>query len=76
MKFHKTIEIECEKTTCASKPGKFCRYVGGLSFGTIPVCLFFRDEIGGLTRLYENEPNGWLQRCPECIREFTAVPEV
>lgn len=70
MKFHKTIEIECGETTCASEPGKFCKYLARMSFGRIPVCTFFSNEIAGFTRLYEDEPNGWLRRCPQCLKEF------
>jgi len=72
MKFHKTIEIECGETTCASKPGKFCEYLGSEAFGRIPVCLFFRDDTG-CARLYEDKPYGWLKRCPQCINEFKRV---
>ena len=57
-----TIQFTHGTKTCASEPGVFCRWVGGTHFGTVAVCLLFGDK------LYDED--GWLQRCPQCIKEF------
>ena len=73
------ISIDCGETTCASEPGKFCAFVGSRRFGSIPVCMLFPDPNstyktpGGTTNLMTL--NGWLQRCPECLKA-TLAPEV
>lgn len=63
------IKIDAGATTCASDPGKHCRFLGTYRMGLQPVCLLFPsaqdshielwDENGGVT--------GWLQRHKECI---------
>jgi len=57
-----TITFEHGTKTCAVEPGKFCRWVGCTHFGTYPICTLFGSN------LYSDD--GWLQRCPECIKEF------
>ena len=37
MKYKIELEIECGEETCASEPGKFCRWFGSKSFGRKPV---------------------------------------
>jgi hypothetical protein len=63
----KNIEIECGETTCASEPGKFCRFVGTKCFGTEFRCLIFFDAAGNGQKLLEKD--GWLQRCAQCLQE-------
>jgi len=50
-----TINFEHGEKTCASDPGKFCRWEGTSGFGTRHVCM-----------LFDNHPlffeDGWLQR--------------
>ena len=58
------IIIECGEHTCASEPGKFCRFLGSMRFGTIPLCLLFPDRESSHTLLEEKD--GWLQRCDAC----------
>jgi len=69
------IEIECGKTTCASEPGAFCRFVGSRAFGTQPLCTLFPDtEDHPYTRLCEID--GWLQRCPVCLAALASVEQL
>jgi len=58
-----TIEIEFGETTCASAPGKFCRFVGAIRYGTLPICKLFAAELNA-------DQNGWLARCDDCRREL------
>jgi len=58
--------IEHGETTCAVEPGNFCMFVGTRSFGTRAVCMLFNEQ-----PLFEDYPNGWLQRCPQCLKIFT-----
>lgn len=60
-----TFPIDCGDTTCASKPGKFCRFYGSRNFGQVPVCTLFPAERGWFTDLPEKD--GWVQRCPACL---------
>lgn len=66
------IEIECGDLTCASEPGKFCRWADRRSFGRKPICTLFPDPTE--TRAYTElvYVDGWLQRCPQCLA--TAKP--
>lgn len=59
------ILIEHGEKTCASEPGKFCRFAGSKSFGTDPWCTLFN------TRLRDKD--GWLQRAPECLETAKEV---
>jgi hypothetical protein len=67
VKFVVENEIECGETTCASEPNKFCRFVFGRKFGTIPVCGIFRDKNGDDVLLKESVPGGRLLRCDQCL---------
>lgn len=58
-----TIQFTHGVKTCASEPGKFCRWEGTMNFGTQYVCMLFGDEL-------LNYKDGWLQRCQPCVREF------
>jgi hypothetical protein len=57
-----TLDINCGKDICASKPGSFCRFVVTRIDGSTPRCTLFDkslfDTKGGMM--------GWLQRCDEC----------
>jgi hypothetical protein len=61
--------IEHGETTCASEPGKFCRFLGATNFGTVPVCMLFGNQ-----KLDENE-EGWVKRCDDCLKEFAIEKE-
>jgi hypothetical protein len=54
------IQISCGKTTCASKPGEFCRFLilDVRDYGT---CSIFKSK------LLPNK-EGWIGRCQECIQ--------
>ena len=59
------IPIKCGETTCASAPGKFCRFLGGAKFGQVPVCRLFPSEAGSYTEL--DDSSGWALRCQACL---------
>lgn len=58
-----TIEVECGETTCASEPGKFCRFVGSKHFGTQPICMLYNEPIN-------DDLAGWLGRGEKCMAEL------
>ena len=60
-----SIQIECGETTCASEPGKFCKFFGTMRFGTIPLCRLFPSDNESFTTLKDED--GWIQRCPDCM---------
>ena len=62
------IKVECGLETCASEPGKFCSYMGSVKFGQVSVCRLFPSAEDSYTVLTEDEPGGWVQRCPECLK--------
>ena len=64
------ITIECGEFTCASEPGKFCKFVGTRRMGAEYVCRLFPSEDDSYLRLQtlDNKPNGWLARCSECLK--------
>lgn len=59
----RSIEFECGGTTCASEPGKFCRFLDMGRWGAHPHCTAFNHPLftdgDGLS--------GWLQRCEPCM---------
>ena len=58
------VYFECGDTTCASEPGKFCKFLL-TKWGEYFYCsLFDRHSI------YEDEALGWLLRCPPCMKEY------
>ena len=62
-----TITFECGETTCASEPGKFCRFLRLARIGTLPMCNLYEVELA--------EDDGyWLQRCPQCLAECKGEP--
>lgn len=65
MEAHLTFQIECGKTTCASSPGNFCRFLL-LGLGGSGRCHFFGN-------VYEDKPGGSLQRHPDCIKHSDPV---
>jgi hypothetical protein len=67
------LNIECGAKTCASEPGKFCRFLGAESFGTKPVCMLFPHEDQSFTPL--SSIGGWRQRCPECLQAERDAPD-
>lgn len=54
-------------TTCASEPGKFCRFAMARGFGTRPFCGLFD------VRLHDRD--GWLQRADACLKLYPATTE-
>ena len=70
MKMNKklAISITCGELTCASEPGKFCRFSGTRRFGTEFVCMLFPSE-DSFTHLVIK--NGWAQRCNACLASQT-----
>lgn len=61
------LTIECGTTTCASEPGKFCRFVQTTTFGQHYLCGAFRDASGSFVDLFDKD--GYLQRCKQCLEE-------
>jgi hypothetical protein len=63
MLHQKIDEIDCGETTCASKPGEFCKYFRTKKFGQKPFCLRYDDM--------QKDEGGWVQRLPACIADYT-----
>lgn len=61
---HLALAIECGETTCATEPGKFCRFFGAIRFGQEPVCMLFPSDEGAYTPL--DDSTGWSLRCKAC----------
>ena len=63
------LPIECGDKTCAAEPSKFCRFFGGVRFGTVPVCLAFpREGSDGTWSFPELDVvDGWTQGCTACL---------
>ena len=60
-------DINCGEKTCASEPGKFCKWVRTRKFGAIYFChLWHAEDIHGKQQSLE-EKDGWLMRRPECL---------
>lgn len=60
--------IECGEKTCASSPGKFCKFFGSRRFGTIACCLLFPDKEGlSFTELDTDNDGEWTLRCEDCL---------
>ncbi len=63
--------IDCGKKTCASEPGKFCRFIGSRKFGQIAICtLFVAEGRKGMEFVMLDERDGWVIRCDQCIQHF------
>lgn len=65
-----SIEFECGLTTCATKPGHFCRFLSMGRWGTNPQCTAFDLPLFSGTNLYD----GLLKRCKPC-QDLTPIPE-
>ena len=59
--------LEMGEKTCAAEPGKFCRMVRTRSFGQKFLCALYETDLF--------DEDGWLQRCPECLKEFPETTE-
>ena len=62
-----SFEITCGESTCAYESGKFCKFIGTVQLGTVPVCRLFCDGYSSYTILKEKD--GWVQRCDECLKK-------
>ncbi len=62
-----TLKFVSGKTTCASEPGKFCRFVRTKHFGTQFECSLF--DLSLFDHSY-GEYEGWLARCTPCMEQF------
>jgi len=60
-------KIKCGESTCASEPGVFCPYVQTRSFGTKYLCGEFDQKLV--------DQDGWLQRCPACLKAQQEVSD-
>ena len=58
-----THTIECGENTCATDPGKFCKYMHLLLTGDKARCLLFGD----LLETSEPGGRGWMLRCNQCM---------
>lgn len=72
MKFKIEFEIECGEFTCASAPGKWCRFARTQRFGTEVYCEKFsstRSKFGQLGFRFEplEVKDGWTMRHPDCL---------
>ena len=54
------IDIDCGDLTCASKPGKFCEWIGSRKFGQIARCMLFDQDLELI--------DGWTHRCEQCLQ--------
>jgi hypothetical protein len=62
-----TIKFTCGETTCASEPGKFCRFLRTRHYGQDNLChAFFEPEFGAVQL---EDKDGWVLRCPQCLAE-------
>jgi hypothetical protein len=65
------ISIECGEKTCAKEKGKFCCNVRTFRIGSFKYCgIWPGSDL--------EEKDGWLQRCPECLKaekEFKGIIE-
>lgn len=71
----KHLPVICGETTCYDAvEKKRCRFVGTMNFGSIFVCLIYRDRNGDYRRLEESCPENieqsMLLRLDECLAEI------
>lgn len=59
------VSVDCGSATCARHPGAFCRFLGFIDFGTVPVCRLFPS--GERSYSYLMEVDGWLSRLDACL---------
>lgn len=67
---HLNIKINCGERTCASAKGKFCKFMGSIKFGQIPLCMLFPSQLEPYTKITTTPPDGlgWALRCEECLK--------
>ncbi len=78
----KYLPIVCGENTCYDpEKGEKCRFVGSTHFGSIFVCLLYRDQNGDHRRLEESNPEDLTQSmllrldtCKEEIKELPNAP--
>jgi hypothetical protein len=58
-----TLTITTGKYSCASEPGKFCRFFASRMMGCVPCCLLYGKDLN----LSEE---GVTLRCDECLKEL------
>ena len=61
------LQINCGEKTCASEPGKFCRFVRTRKFGTIHFCSLWHDTDDKGRPVPLEEVDGWLLRRSACF---------
>jgi len=62
------LSINCGETTCASEPGKFCKYLFTRKFGTLIYCQIF-SEIDDRGKPFSLElVDGWTRRHSLCLQ--------
>jgi len=66
MKYSKVDEIECGEKTCASGPGKFCRYLGISKFGMMAECRKF----DGVVLEVPKWGISWTHRSKQCLDSY------
>jgi hypothetical protein len=66
---HLRLPLNCGDKTCASEPGKFCKFMLTRHFGQDFYCQIFGpvDMRGRPESLPQSGPYGWTLRWPECI---------
>ncbi len=65
-----TICLKFGDTTCATKPGEFCRFFGAKRFGQQPWCLLYDSKVYSVEY---GDKEGWAKRCHECMEEFPSI---
>jgi len=71
MKLTASEAIECGEKTCASEPGKFCRFIGSRKFGQVAICTrFLAEDRKGTDFVTLDEFDGWVMRCDQCVHHF------
>lgn len=68
------LEIDCGETTCATEPGKFCKYFLTSRFGQAFHCQLFSEttDRGSLEELKEHQSGkfkGWISRHKDCMNK-------
>ena len=63
------LDIECGETTCASKPGKFCRFFADHIDDSKPQCRLFGD----LLTDDKGDNTGCILRTKKCLEAGAAI---
>ena len=69
-----SLDFEVGNITCATSPGKFCRFLRVSHLGTRHSCALFLDKVERTSTPLRENDQGWLERCPDCLEAFP--PEV